>query len=260
MLTDAMKEAMQADADRPIPPRTLREDRTSMTFWLPRLVEAGLPVPKTKMVLASEDELRDVWRVFDGEKMTAVSQPLFDRLKAGADALGYPCFLRTSYTSGKHDWDNTCFLRAPEQLPKHVATIIEYGECQAMFGPPHDWWAVREFLPTKPITICKAWSNMPVCREFRAFVRDDAVECMHPYWPMNALEQGDADNPITSYEKLRDLSDHQSEAQLFSLASKAGAACGGYWSVDMLETERGWYITDMAEGEKSFHWEGCSRG
>lgn len=28
-------------------------------------------------------------------------------------------------------------------------------------------------------------------------------------------------------------------------------------SVDILDTEKGWFVTDMAEADKSFHWEGC---
>ena len=49
-------------------------------------------------------------------------------------------------------------------------------------------------------------------------------------------------------------------AELRNLASAAGKAVGGEWSVDILETRRGWYITDMAEAYKSWHWEGCPNG
>jgi hypothetical protein len=48
-----------------------------------------------------------------------------------------------------------------------------------------------------------------------------------------------------------------SENELVALAEKAGAAVGGSWSIDILETEKGWYVTDMAEAYKSFHWEDC---
>jgi len=41
-------------------------------------------------------------------------------------------------------------------------------------------------------------------------------------------------------------------SELHELASQAGKACGGQWSVDLLETDRGWYITDMAEAVKSY--------
>jgi hypothetical protein len=254
MTREEMLAAMEADAARPLPEPGTSEDRTSMMFWLPKLVAASLLVPKTKMVLASRDELHDVWRLFDGEAMTGAAQPFFDRLKRGADELGYPCFLRTSYTSGKHDWDNTCFLRDPKRIPRQVFKIIEYAEISSMFAPPHDWWAVREYLPVTPLAVCHGWSNMPVCREFRVFVNDGAVQCWHPYWPLNALEQGGALAPDVAYVQLIECKD---EAGLLELASMAGAACGGHWSVDVMETARGWFITDMAEGQKSFHWKSC---
>ena len=44
---------------------------------------------------------------------------------------------------------------------------------------------------------------------------------------------------------------------LVQLATKAGRALGGSWSVDILETARGWFITDMAEADRSFHLPDC---
>jgi len=240
---------------RSAPLETIRhEDRTSMTYWLPKIEAAGLPVPKTILVELQEAAMREVWRVFDGKPMGEAAQPFFEQIKAAADSLGYPCFLRTSHTSGKHDWDNTCFLRDPGRIPRQVVKIIEYGECSSFFGPPHDWWAVREYLPVIPLAVCHGFSNMPVCREFRVFVNDATVQCWHPYWPLKALEQGGAIAPDVAYVQLIECKD---EAGLLELAAKAGEACGGYWSVDIMDTERGWCVTDMAEGAKSFHWESC---
>ncbi len=48
-------------------------------------------------------------------------------------------------------------------------------------------------------------------------------------------------------------------AEIRSLASRAGAAIGGAWSVDILETTRGWFVTDMAEAHKSYHWPTCPK-
>jgi hypothetical protein len=42
-----------------------------------------------------------------------------------------------------------------------------------------------------------------------------------------------------------------------TFAKAAGCAVGGAWSVDILETKRGWFVTDMAEASKSFHWPEC---
>jgi hypothetical protein len=45
---------------------------------------------------------------------------------------------------------------------------------------------------------------------------------------------------------------------LTELANAAGRAVGGVWSIDLLETRRGWMVTDMAEAHKSWHeWPEC---
>jgi hypothetical protein len=97
---------------------------------------------------------------------------------------------------------------------------------------------------------------MPICREFRFFVSGGDIKCWHPYWPLAALEQGGASFTAGNFD-YAEFSRADDELTIKQLAAEAGAAVGGEWSVDILETERGWYITDMAEAHKSFHWEGC---
>lgn len=227
-------------------------DRTCLSYWFPLLEAAGLPVPRTVMVRMSSKAFRDVFRVFDGEPMKGDAQPFFDAIKVAADAMGYPCFLRTGQTSGKHDWERTCLLPSANAISQHVVSIVEFSECVSLIGLSCDVWAVRELLPTMPLGVCPNYRNMPLCREFRFFVADGEVQCWHPYWPLESLEQGGAD--ISLYDQLSSTDDYKSA---FSLAHKAARAVEGSWSVDVLETQRGWYITDMAEAEKSYHWEGC---
>ena len=62
-------------------------DRTALSYWFPKLVAAGVPVPVTTLVQAQSDELRDIYRVFDGEEMTGTAQPFFDAIKAAADDI-----------------------------------------------------------------------------------------------------------------------------------------------------------------------------
>jgi hypothetical protein len=93
---------------------------------------------------------------------------------------------------------------------------------------------------------------MPLCREFRFFVADGEVRCSHPYWPTEAIEQGGA-SPALSVELARP----ENYGAAAELAQRVSRAIEGAWSVDILETKRGWFVTDMAEAEKSFHWEGC---
>lgn len=229
-------------------------DKTCLSYWFPKIEAAGLPAPRTTIVKMSHEALRDVWGSFDGKPLTEASEPFFAELRDAANAMGYPCFLRSGQTSGKYDWARTCYLTDPEKLADHVRAIIYSGELASMIGLPADVWAVREYLPIEPLGICTRWQGMPVCREFRAFVRDGEVECWHPYWPLGALEQGGCADAETVFAALQETPDF---GRMMNLAQQAGAAVGGYWSADLLWTQEGWYLTDMAEGEKSFHWPEC---
>lgn len=230
-------------------------DKTCMSYWFPKIKAAGLPVPRTTMLDMPEDALRAIYNVFDMLPVGDEAEPFFEKVMAVAEDMGFPVFLRTGHTSGKHDWSRTCFVEIRKQIPSHVIALVEFSGLVDFVGLPVNVWAVREFLPTKPVGRCDAYHGMPVCKEFRFFVNGGEIECFHPYWPDKALEQGRF-VPKDGFE-LEDLYATDDEAALREIASSAGLAVGGRWSVDLLETENGWYVTDMAEAEKSFHWEGC---
>ena len=101
--------------------------------------------------------------------------------------------------------------------------------------------------------------RMPIVREFRAFVYDGEPMCLHPYWPAASL--GGRTEDTEWKEKLECLNRYtdDEEQTLRDLAAQAGRVVDGDWSVDLLETKRGWYITDMAQAEHSYHWEQCKR-
>ena len=124
-----------------------------------------------------------------------------------------------------------------------------------MFGAPCDTWVVREFLPTIPHGVCRNYGNMPICKEFRFFVKDGEIKCFHPYWPLQALNDGDPQyNGDFDYNEFCAL---ENEEEVRALVTAAAQAVAGEWSIDVLETREGWYITDMAEAHKSYHWEPC---
>jgi len=234
-------------------------DKTALSWWFPKIEAAGLPVPRTKIISMPSLARDYVWTAFDGKEGGADQRAAFEAFcgeiaEAGAE-FGFPCFLRTDLTSAKHGWERTCYLPTPEDIPAHVFAIAEFSECADIFGLDWSTWAVREMLPTIPLGTCPGYGNMPVCREFRVFVDDGVGRCAHPYWPRAALEQGGADTSICA-EMVRPMVG-RSGGIILALAMRAGAALGGSWSVDILETSNGWYVTDLAEAHKSFHWEGC---
>lgn len=228
------------------------DDRTALSYWFPKLVAAGLPVPETRLFSMPPEAERDIWNLFDGKSTDNGISAFIWQLSAVATDMGFPIFLRTDHTSGKHEWNKTCYVTKAEDIAEHITNIAYFSECSAMFGElPWDTWALREYLPIKPFGVCPAYHGMPICREFRFFVEDANIICRHPYWPAMAIERGGARG--IDYQALCAIPDETVHA----LAARAGEAVGGAWSVDILETERGWFITDMAEAYKSWHWPEC---
>jgi hypothetical protein len=230
-------------------------DITALSYWFPKLEAAGIPVPKTRILGMSEAAMEDIWAAFDGKEGPGAVRDFGEQIAVIGDEMGWPVFLRTDHTSAKHHWNEACFVAKREDVLSHIFQIAEFSELCSFMGLPWKNWAVREFLPTKPLAIAPRYSDMPVCREFRFFVTDGEVQCWHPYWPLDSLEQGGVVNAEAIYAEMCRC---ENEAALIALAEAAGRAVPGSWSIDILDTARGWFVTDMAEAEKSFHWSGCA--
>jgi len=257
--------------------RLVREDRTCLSYWFPKIEAAGLPVPKTRIVSFTDyDTHHELGKFFDGGSPGSAGVLFLDSLSRAVNEIGCPCFLRTGQTSNKHNWKNTCYLESPDDLIQHVYNLMEFSECADMFGLTWNVWVVRELLPTKPVCTLPQYDDMPLCREFRCFVDGGEILCVHPYWTRASVEQGfprRKDGPVDDvwglpaehelpdnfddmYDRVRILGENERE-KVIQIATQAGAAVGGRWSVDILDTHRGWILTDMAEMDKSFHWPGC---
>lgn len=257
--------------------RLRREDKTCLSYWFPKLESAGLPVPKTRIVsFTDRATYSGLGRLMDGEHPDAAGMEFIAKLQAAVGEIGCPCFLRTGQTSGKHNWNQTCWLESPEDLLQHVASLIEFSECADMIGLAWNVWVVRELLPTMPVCTLPNYGDMPLCREFRCFVDGVTVLCCHPYWPRGSVEEGfplnydgktddvwglSCERKLPAdfdrmYERIQILGNDE-RANVMGLAARAGDVVGGRWSVDILETREGWKITDMAEMDKSYHWYGC---
>ena len=218
-----------------------------LSYWYPKIVNE-VPTPDTT-IHTTEVNLIEM---IDGTTPKGFNEfiSIMGRI---TDHAGYPCFLRTGMTSGKHEWPKTCFLTSRHELGSHVYALVEYSEMADLVGLPYNVWVVREMLPTKPIGI--TMSGMPVTREFRCFVDGGDVKCVHPYWPKESLREGVPEG----YNEMCSISAGESE-EVSGLAAKAGKAVGGAWSVDVLWTEKGWYVIDMARAEDSWHWPNCPNG
>ena len=239
-------------------------NRNCLSYWFPKLLTSGAPVPQTEIVktdvnlcMVLDGELPPGWWLF------------LDELSEAVKRIGLPCFLRTGQTSGKHNWKNTCHVKDAE-LSRHVGALVEFSAMADFIGLETNVWVIREFLPTKPITVLPAYGDMPLVKEIRAFVEGGKISCWHPYWPGEAIRQGFprdyaglndeikislSENIDAIIAKAHDLDWPSAEPLALKVAE--AFADDGAWSVDLLPTEHGWFVTDMAEAKRSFHWPEC---
>jgi hypothetical protein len=256
---EAVRWLAQHTGSAPSPPRgnnVTATDINCLSYWFPKLEAAGIPVPKTIILYMDKALQADLYSLIcDGTKPTLDPRPFLQQIRIAGDSVGWPCFLRTGHTSGKHNWDQTCFLKSPDAVGAHVSRLVEDSEMAGLMGLPWNVWAIRRLLPTKHLTICPLYGNMPVTREFRYFFKKDRIVCFHPYWPMQAIEEGGGSLTPAEWKELYSPPPPEADA----LAQKVGATINGEWSIDILSTDLGWFVIDMAEASKSFHRDSCPR-
>lgn len=241
------------------------EERTDMAFWWPLVKQAAdrfaddlvrINVPET--VLIETDA--NLMGLLDGVEPEGFMR-LVEEIQEAADseAIGAPFFLRTGHASGKHSWASTCYVEdaTAETVAQHVFQLVEESALAGIMGLPTNVWAVRRLIPTTPLFRVGHWEGFPVVREFRVFIRDDAIEAIYPYWPADALEGKEPDSPdwrllLEEASKQDDLFDTPCDiATVAGMVS--GAIGGGYWSMDFLQASDGsWWLTDMADGSVSW--------
>ncbi len=226
-------------------------DRTCLSYWFPLIQAAGLPVPRTEIV-ETECELL---RLVDGK--TPEGYPVFRaELYAAAERIGYPCFLRTGHTSNKHEWRDSCHVQHVRDMERHVFNLIEFSAICDFIGLPSNVWVVRELIPTTPAF--HAFRGMPIVREFRLFTKDNKAICLHPYWPDHSIRQPTDEDWKSRLAAMSKITASRAD-RLKGMAENAAKATGhGDWSVDFLQDSNGkWWLTDMAEADRSWHWPDC---
>lgn len=233
-----------------------RERESSLLIWYPKVKDL-LPGPKTIIVELTREEVDSLIGMLDG---VPPSTRLVDRLDAAAREIGYPLFLRSDQGSGKHDWENTCYVPTEKALLRHIVRLVEWHQMAGIMGLSFQALVFREFLDLDAPFL--AFNGMPVARERRYFVRDGTVECKHPYWPPKSLVayRGTPALPADWEQQIADLNtmDDEEVQILTQMAETFGGQNPGYWSVDFARTRDGrWVLIDAARGEVSYHWEGC---
>lgn len=249
------------DNEIPFLPPPLDEEveaKNSLTYWFPILEKIGMRVPKTLIVHTGGVQ---ILRLLDDEMPEGYMQ-FHKRLLEAVRLIGFPCFLRTGMMSNKHDWKNACFITADSNLNTHLRSIIEMSAMANIAGHPYDttFWAVREMIKTEPLFHAFA-GEMPITKERRIFIKNGEVLCNHPYWPHEAFEN--SAESIPEYDKKMKELQHlpeDEERELKLMAEYIGRYFKGFWSADFLRDVEGkWWCTDMAVGERSYHFADCKK-
>jgi hypothetical protein len=246
-LSKELEKAMRRGrrADKPI-------DKNSMLYWWPKVKDLGIPMPKTVMVNVDSGGIEKVlendfseYHVHEEEIQNAVQE------------VGLPLFLRTDLTSGKHDWEQTCYYESGGGLLMHVYYLMDYCERADFIGLSTRALVFREYIPMES-SFTAFSGQMPVNSERRYFVRDGETICHHPYWIAEAVEQGAPEGSLPeNWRELLELVNTETPEEIELLTGYAetiGKVLKGYWSVDFCKAKDGrWVFIDAAEGLASWH-------
>lgn len=176
---------------------------------------------------------------------------LLSKIEQFGKQYGFPLFIKTSYTSNKHYWTETCCLNNADRATvlNQIYGLIEYQACMSphMFTPE---LVVREMIATDPVFF--AFDNMPITEEYRVFARSGRIDGYQPYWPATSIENASVDDWVDALAAISTPS-AKDLAYMTEASERITKRLGGYWSVDFLKDKDGqlWLI-DMAEGDKSF--------
>lgn len=225
---------------------------SDLSTWFPRLKATGVPVPRTIIIRTELDLLG----LLDGETPEGFDGFISHLETAVREVGGPPAFLRTGHGSWKHGWRRTCYVQGP--VARNVAALVEWSACASLMGFPTSTWAVREFLELD--ASFTAFAGMPVAMERRLFIEGGVVRCAHPYWPADALEEG---NPSRLDWRALLAAQEQTwvaeQDRVLEMGRAVSAAFPGSWSLDVCRARDGrWLAIDMALARESFHWPDCT--
>lgn len=191
--------------------------------------------------------------------------------------FGWPVFVRTNLLSGKHNYRDTCLMPDATALRRNLNALVE-AHAMAAFTMQGDCtidsFVVRKFLRLRHAFT--AFNGLPIANEYRYFVTSGKIECMHPYWPVDAVRDGfiaDMPRPMAEEDEGMARGWHGIPEGWVAMLAKMQAykptgwthveragtvveKATGFpsWSIDFAEDTTGhWWLIDMALAEESWH-------
>ena len=222
----------------------------SMLVWYPKIKDLPIPQPKTEIVMLDQREL-------DRMIEENLPQSVVDKVKPIAEKIGYPCFIRTDLASGKHAWENSCFVDNPDVLRKHIFEVISFNLMADIFGLDFKAIIIREYIPMDS-KYTAFYGQLPINPERRYFIENGTVLCHHPYWIEEAIEEPSVPN----WRELSKEMNYESPEEIKLLTSYSELVAKQFskktLSIDYCKAkDKRWILIDMATASRSWHPETC---
>lgn len=233
--------------------RTSLDKRNSLYYWFPKIQSLPINLPET--IIIPIDSQRYYRIMLDENRMPESD---IEKFYKAADTLGYPVFMRTSQSSNKHGWKNTCFVESSEHLTNNLSNLLEHDFLSDLVP---NAIVFRKYIPME--SYFTAWyGDFPVNKEIRCFINEGKVACIHSYWFEDAVKQGEKFASDKNWRKKMNLITSISDEDLTSITNQLEQVIpifgNGWWSVDFSKSVTGtWYLIDMALGLCSYHFKGC---
>lgn len=231
---------------------------TAYENWAPAVALAGVAAPATVAVPLSFELQEAILENLDlSPECMSNLQGIVREIEDMGARHGFPLFIKTSFTSNKHEWATSCCLESadPDAVLNQLANIV--GSQGFSPYPISASLLIREMLDTAPAF--HAFEGMPVTQEFRFFAGAGRVDGYQPYWPAHSIQNPSVEDWAQRLEGISKLKPADLQ-HLIGMASAVTSKLEGDWSVDFLKDRQGkWWLIDMAEGALSYRNESAYR-
>ena len=231
----------------------------SALYWLPRIEQAGLKVPKTIFVKYDHIAWIDaVEREEKDDNFKFVIEKTMTEIEIAGREIGYPVFFRTDQASAKHNGVDSYLLRSKDDLLKVVWDTVVDNELKLWLRPDQPQaFMVREYLSLDAPFI--AFGGHPIAREWRYFTHNNEVLCKHFYWPEDTIKfftdkYHSGNEPKNWKQQLANLNTPVPNLDQEVVSAALSCEDRNFWSIDFAQDKSGqWWLIDMAIGENSWH-------
>ena len=248
---------------------TLKESKNNISYWLPKVENCGIKIPKTKIFSIPPEVVYEFAYVGDYKRQQSAFDEIYNWVKQEVIPnlpfeLTSLCFIKNGAFSNKFDFSCCSSAGNALDITKSLASI-NYTSLMYDTGGNTEF-AIRELIPyDKTETPC-IYNGMPLRNEYRVFYDFNKKKPLYiiNYWDYDYCHETISKNKTDKiiYENMypelafQYAKNKDNVMEYVDKHMKNVKDLDGIWSVDILETENNelWLI-DMAEGHRSAYWD-----